>query len=59
MVSSALLDGQCWHKGEFVLPFSAQTAGQMHALVKCSLTCHYSFVLIMPARLNSPHLTDQ
>lgn len=45
MVSSALLDGQCWHKGEFVLPFSAQTAGQMHALLKCSLTCHYSFVL--------------
>lgn len=31
MVSSALLDGQCWHKGEFVLPFSAPTAGQMHA----------------------------
>lgn len=45
MVSSALLDGQCWHKEEFVLPFSAQTSGQMHALVKCSLTCHYSFVL--------------
>jgi len=46
-VSSALLNEQCWHRGEFVLPFSVQTAVQKHALLKYSLTCHYSFVLTM------------